>query len=103
MLLLANWNKCGSTWISPVELFVGGSPLLLSCSTKTLPSLIGTDVVALRRQFVRQPLAWAIPMRGGPAPISGPANREAKTIVRIAIGILTLRETSLGLFEESKI
>ncbi len=82
---------------------MGGSPLLLSCSTKIVPSLMGTEVVALRRQFVRQPLAWAIPMRGRPAPISGPTNKEAKTIVRTAIGTLALRETSLDLFGEPTI
>ncbi len=73
-----------------MELSEGGRPLLLSCSTKIVPSLMGTEVVALRRQFVRQPLAWATPMRGGPAPISGPTNKEAKTMVRTAIGTLAL-------------
>ncbi len=63
---------------------------MLSCSTKTAPSLMGTEVVALRRQFVIQPLAWAIPTSGGPVPISGPTNKEARTMVRTAIGALAL-------------
>ncbi len=81
-----------------MELSVGGRPLLLSCSTNTFPSLIGTEVVTFRRQLVRQPLvAWAIPMSGGPAPISGAMNIEAKSMVIIAIGALALTVDFPGL------